>query len=76
MNSLGATGVGIHVSGTQDWLEDDTDAVVYGFGVNQQIKAAGTNIYGNVMFWDVDRVSTATQLDALMTFMVGAQVKF
>jgi predicted porin len=76
MNSLGATGVGFHVSGTQDWVEDDTDAVVYGVGFNQQIKAAGANIYGNVMFWDVDRVSTATQLDTLVTFMVGGQVKF
>lgn len=76
MNSLGATGIGVQVTGTQDWVEDGTDAIAYGFGVNQQIKAAGTNIYGNVMFWDVDRVSTATQLDTLVTFLVGAQVKF
>lgn len=74
MNSLGATGVGVHFEGTSDHAGDGIDGQAFGFGVNQQIKAAGTNIYGNVMFWDVD--GTTTALDSLMTFLVGAQVKF
>ncbi len=74
MNSLGATGVGVTFQGTSDLQADGVDGQAFGFGVNQQIKAAGTNIYGNVMFWDVD--GTATALDSLMTFLVGAQVKF
>jgi len=74
MNSLGATGIGVTFQGTEDWAGDGVDGNAFGFGVNQQIKAAGTNIYGNVMFWDVD--GTATALDSLMTFLVGAQVKF
>lgn len=74
MNSLGATGVGVHFEGTSDLAGDGIDGQAFGFGVNQQIKAAGTNIYGNVMFWDVD--GSATALDSLMTFLVGAQVKF
>ncbi|HBC08092.1 MAG TPA: hypothetical protein DC046_11005 [Rhodospirillaceae bacterium] len=74
MNSLGATGVGVTFQGTSDLAGDGIDGEAFGFGVNQQIKAAGTNIYGNVMFWDVD--GTATALDSLMTFLVGAQVKF
>lgn len=74
MNSLGATGVGVTFQGTSDLAGDGIDGQAFGFGVNQQIKAAGTNIYGNVMFWDVD--GTTTALDSLMTFLVGAQVKF
>ncbi|MEP0338736.1 MAG: porin [Alphaproteobacteria bacterium] len=74
MNSLGATGVGVTYQGTSDLAGDGIDGQAFGFGVNQQIKAAGTNIYGNVMFWDVD--GTTTALDSLMTFLVGAQVKF
>lgn len=74
MNSLGATGVGVTFQGTSDLAGDGIDGQAFGFGVNQQIKAAGTNIYGNVMFWDVD--GTTVPLDSLMTFLVGAQVKF
>jgi predicted porin len=74
MNSLGATGVGVTYQGTSDLAGDGIDGQAFGFGVNQQIKAAGTNIYGNVMWWDVD--GTATALDSLVTFLVGAQVKF
>ena len=76
MNSLGATGIGVHFEGTQDLRADGVDGQAFGFGVNQQIKAAGTNIYGNVMFWDVDVPSTSTQIDSIVTFLVGAQVKF
>ncbi len=74
MNSLGATGVGVHFEGTSDLAGDGIDGQAFGFGVNQQIKAAGTNIYGNVMWWDVD--GTTTALDSIVTFLVGAQVKF
>lgn len=74
MNSLGATGIGVTFQGTSDLAGDGIDGEAFGFGVNQQIKAAGTNIYGNVMFWDVD--GTTVPLDSLMTFLVGAQVKF
>lgn len=76
MNALGATGLGVHIEGTQDHAGDGIDGQAIGVGFNQQIKAAGTNIYGNVMWWDVDVPSTSTQLDSLVTFMVGAQVKF
>ena len=76
MNSLGATGVGVHFEGTQDIAGDGIDGQAFGVGFNQQIKSAGANIYGNVMWWDVDVPSTSTQLDSLVTFMVGGQVKF
>jgi hypothetical protein len=76
MNSLGATGVGVHYEGTQDIGGDGVDGQAIGVGFNQQIKSAGANIYGNVMWWDVDVPSTSTQLDSLVTFMVGGQVKF
>ncbi len=76
MNSLGATGIGVHFEGTQDVGGDNIDGQAVGIGFNQQIKSAGANIYGNVMWWDVDVPSTSTQLDSLVTFMVGGQVKF
>lgn len=74
MNSLGATGIGVHFEGTSDHAGDGIDGQAFGVGFNQQIKAAGTNIYANVMYWDVD--GTTTELDNLVTFLVGAQVKF
>lgn len=76
MNSLGATGIGVHFEGTQDVGGDGVDGQAVGIGFNQQIKSAGANIYGNVMWWDVDVPSASTQLDSLVTFMVGGQVKF
>lgn len=76
MNSLGATGLGVHVEGSEDVAGDGTDGIAYGVGLNQQIKSAGANIYANVMFWDADVPSSGTQLDSLVTFLVGAQVKF
>lgn len=76
LNTLGPTGIGVNVSGSQDRTVVGSDAVAVGLGFNQQIKAAGANIYGNVAFWDVDLPSNETPLDQVVTMLVGMQVKF
>ncbi|MEQ9586530.1 MAG: hypothetical protein RJS97_00940 [Parvibaculaceae bacterium] len=76
LNALGPTGIGVNVSGSQDRTVVGSEAIAVGLGFNQQIKGAGTNIYGNVAFWDVDLPSSQTQLDQVVTMLVGMQVKF
>ena len=76
LNALGPTGIGVNVSGSQDRTVVGSEAIAVGLGFNQQIKGAGTNIYGNVAFWDVDLPSSQTPLDQVVTMLVGMQVKF
>lgn len=76
MNTLGPTGIGVNVSGSQDRTVVGSEAIAVGLGVNQQIKSAGTNVYGSVAFWDVDMPAGQTPLDQIVTMLVGMQVKF
>ena len=76
LNTLGATGIGIHYAGTEDIAATGTDGQAVGLGLSQQIKNAGTDIYSQLMWWDADVASTSTPLESVVTFLVGAKVKF
>lgn len=76
LNALGATGIGIHYEGTEDIAAAGIDGQAVGLGISQQIKNAGTDIYSQLMWWDADVASSATPLESVVTFLVGARVKF
>ena len=74
MNTLGATGIGIHYAGTSDIAAAGTDGQAVGLGFSQEIKNAGTNLYSQLMWWDAD--AATVDYSTIVTFLVGAQVKF
>ena len=76
MNTLGATGIGVHYARTEDIAAAGVEGQAVGLGISQQIKNAGTNLYSQLMWWDADVSSPSTQLESVVTFLVGAQVKF
>ena len=78
MNSLGPTGIGVTYEGSKE-LDGvrGSDGTAYGFGVNQDIKSAGANLFGNVMVWSRGKGdSETTDTKDIVTFIMGGRVKF
>jgi len=77
MNSLGATGVAVNYYGTEDMQGDGGEGTAWGLGVVQEIKSAGSELYGAVNFWDRDKTTAETvNTKEIVTVVVGARVKF
>ena len=77
MNSLGATGIALNYLATSDWDGNGSSASVWGVGIVQDIKSAGSELYGAVNVYDRDKADSETvDTDNIVTVVVGARVKF
>lgn len=76
MNSLGPTAVGLDYRYSEGKAADGDEGTAFGFGVSQNIKKAGADLFANMMVWELERQAPSAELDKLVTVFVGGRLKF